>query len=192
MKPSLKRQRMLWLLFLLSFVQSVAQAQTEKGRWTAGVNIGSFTFRKNNSTINLAPAAGYFVAPNFVVGTGVPIIINRSDEGSDFYRSSAIGIAPFVRYYIGQSRLKPYLSFSYSYSFVRQRYNFTGALPVPDEKGHNRDTSPSIGLAYFINRNVALNADLSHHWSKSNAIFAVGDRNNYTSLVFGFQIFFGK
>ena len=75
-------------LFLLT--QITLWAQTEKGRWTAGVSIGSITYQTaeagHSFAASLNPSLGRFVATNLLVGTGVPFSLSSSK-----YANSSIG-----------------------------------------------------------------------------------------------------
>ncbi|WP_420148003.1 hypothetical protein, partial [Spirosoma sp.] len=105
--------------------------------------------------------------------------------------------------------LRPYLGGSYSYLY--KTYKFTRSiLPVPDlfTTTHSTAVAPSIGLAYFINQQIAFNIDLSYNISQdqtpsfrydntSSAVWDVIVENNRIESKFllaeiGFQLYFGK
>ncbi|AKD54284.1 hypothetical protein SD10_04540 [Spirosoma radiotolerans] len=69
--------------------------------------------------------------------------------------------------------------------------------------GFTSIVSPSIGVAYFINRSVALSAGLNYVWERynngnqfydasGNPIENTTSTSKFLSLTIGFQIFLGK
>ena len=193
------------LLALLLLTQTALQAQTEKGRWTAGVSVGSFSYQMNegyyNFSANLSPSAGRFIAPNFLIGIGVPLSLSSSRYGTSTNSNSAVGVAPFARYYFGTSSLKPFSGLALSYEYINQRSENAPAL-LTTTRGNKLGVIPSLGLAYFINRSISLDAQLNYNWSKSNLTgtdnsgFPYNEKSSYTTknatLTLGFNIFFGE
>ena len=151
-----------------------ASAQTEKGRWTVGAQIGTFTYQDQFGVRafsgNLTPSAGYFVADGLAIGTGIPFSFSsQNGTGVSIYGYNAsgtsIGLAPFVRYFIGKARLKPYLGLSYSYSRSNSKNTQHDAIGTTDSRaeGHSTAFIPTVGVAYFFTRNLALNAGLNYN-----------------------------
>lgn len=199
------------VLTITLFVTTIAMswAQTEKGRWTVGAQVGNFQYSTQNGYTsfsgNLSPSAGYFVANNLLVGTGVPLSLTTNNyanpNGAVSDRSTGIGLSPYVRYYIGSNKLKPYVGVSYAYSSTRRRTDM--GYQTLKASGFTSTVSPTIGAAYFINRSVAINAGLNYIWTRFNNGTTVYDVNGnpigditstskYLSLNIGFQIFLGK
>ena len=201
-------------LILVMMGVSTAIAQTEKGRWTVGVSIGNFTYQDNNTsktfTGSLAPSAGYFVANNLLVGTGLPLSLSTSKPGQSNpflvkSTTTGIGLSPFIRYYFGKSALKPYVGVSYSYAYMHYAYK---VLPIfgndASTNGYATSLVPTLGVAYFINRNIALNTGLNYNILNSKIgyytpVSSVSPRVGTIefdlkslSLSIGFQIFLGK
>jgi outer membrane protein len=196
---------------VLVWITSVAVlAQTEKGRWMVGLSVGSLTYQEQPSTnykafsISLSPSAGYFVINNLLVGTGLPLSLSTSKTDNPGLpiksTSTGIGLAPFVRYYFGESKLKPYVGISYSYS--QNKYTYKTLLGDVSGTGHTTFIVPGVGLAYFINRNVALNASLNYtiqttqtpylQLTPSPSIINSSSDFKLITLGIGFQVFLGK
>ena len=194
-------------LFLL--IQLTLWAQTEKGRWNVGVSLGSFAYQSveagHSFSGSITPSVGSFVAPNLLVGLGVPLILSSAkftySQGSNSSRSTTIGLSPFIRYYFGASPLKPFVGLAFTYDYFTLR-NET-SLAVSTNKGSSLQLSPSVGLAYFINRSISVNAQVAYNWAttKSTSTDSSGggstnDNPSYTTknatLTLGFNIFFGK
>ncbi|GAB3889026.1 outer membrane beta-barrel protein [Spirosoma agri] len=199
------------LLLLISGV--LATAQTEKGRWNVGVSVGNFSYQDNKNadtktfTGNLSPSVGYFVANNLLIGTGVPLSLSTSKQGNNpyvsKYASTSVGLSPFVRYFFGAAKLKPYVGLSYSHSFVRNTYNSSAFSTDFSSDGYSIALVPTLGVAYFINQTIAIYAGLNYNILSSKIGYLSFANNNPTvtdiksdsrsaSLSIGFQIFFGK
>lgn len=199
------------LLFAIGLLlgQLNGWAQTEKGRWNVGVSIGSFSYQSaetgHSFSGSLSPSVGRFIAPNLLLGVGVPLSLTSSKftypQNSINNRSVTIGLSPFVRYYLGASALKPYIGTAVGYSY--SDYRNETALSVSTNKGTILQVSPSVGLAYFINRTVSVDAQVSYNWasfkSKSTSSSGGGSTTDNpattyknASLSLGFNLFFGQ
>ncbi len=200
------------IVFTLALVLSgflVVMAQTEKGRWTVGAQVGNFQYSTQNGynsfSGSLSPSAGYFLANNLLIGAGVPLSLTTNKfsnpSGDVLYKSTEIGLSPYVRYYVGSGKLKPYVGVSYAYSMTRQRTDMD--YQTLKTSGFTSSVIPTVGIAYFINRSVALNAGLNYVWSRfgngtqaydvsGNPIEKATYTSKYLSLGIGFQIFLGK
>lgn len=195
---------------------SMSKAQTEKGRWTVGAQAGNFTYQKQQNdyrtlTGNLTPSAGYFVANGLAVGTGVPLGFSSTKYGqayTNFFNlrqiGSSVGLAPFVRYYLGAGKLKPFVGMAYSYIRTTSKYKTDTAGGSESKiKGYTTALVPSVGLVYFINSTLglAINADYNINHVEYNTVqtspYTPGpSRADYDSkslsLGIGFQLFLGR
>ncbi|GAB3644186.1 outer membrane beta-barrel protein [Spirosoma arcticum] len=204
----------IYILLLVTVSLSIATAQTERGRWTVGTQVGGLSYFDQGNisyksfSANLTPLAGYFVSNGLLIGTGLPLNLSIIKSGSSTFRdettTTGIGLSPFIRYYFGPSALKPYVGLSYSY--VRSGNKFETPFGDVSGKGYSTNLSPTVGIAYFINRNIALNAGLNYNiqTSETSYIRFVGSsqpapmvtttKSDYKSLslTIGFQLFFGK
>ncbi|WP_131539927.1 outer membrane beta-barrel protein [Pedobacter nototheniae] len=125
-----------------------ANAQTEKGKVILGGNVGFNTSKvdganKADVSFSVVPQAGYFVANNFAIGTGVGYTYNK--EVSRLRQTGAFEVAPFGRYYVNLS----------------DQFKFFGQLSVPMAFGTvkavdaNGDTGAKVGTSTSIGVNVA-------------------------------------
>ncbi|MVM35286.1 outer membrane beta-barrel protein [Spirosoma sp. HMF4905] len=193
-------------LVLLLLIQLSVKAQTEKGRWNAGVSIGSFSYQKydygNTFSGSINPTVGYFVASNLLVGTGIPVSHTSQNYSAPGYiqngKTTTIGVSPFARYYVGSSKLKPYIGLAYTFSHNNSHSENSTNTPSETNSNSNATTlTPSIGVAYFLNRNISLDAQLGYNWYSSKTTFnsVTGStptfRYTNVTLGIGFNIFFG-
>lgn len=182
-------------------IAAVATAQTEKGRWTVGAQVGNVLYNSQygyrSFSGSIAPSAGYFVADNLAIGAGLPLSYSTSRSTDRSYRSwnTGIGLSPFVRYYFGKATLRPYGAIGYSYS--RSWQHTESPNETINYRGFSSSLSPTVGVAYFINRTVAMDAGISYVSNWYNNGFddsqpSTTSRSNYLALNIGFQLFFGK
>ena len=199
---------------------TLAAAQTERGRWQIGTQIGDLNY-VDNGTVgtkrfsgSLEPNAGYFIAKNLVLGVGIPLSLSTTREqgsasvytGSETKSTiSGLGIAPFVRYYLGNAKLKPFLGLSYSYVLSNANYQFATtpySLAKSTAQGYTNVITPTLGLAYFVTHSVGLTATLGYRVQSQSGSFLVASAGGVDptpavttkSLNFslGFQLFFGR
>lgn len=137
----------IYALLLTLVLVSNAAAQTEEGVWLVG---GTFTINTgdNRTTIALSPMAGYFVMNNLAVGGNISL--SHSKLGNN--KVTTFGAGPLVRYYFGRANIKPFLHGEFG--IVSEKFKVV----------NNSNTENGIhfllalGLAGFLNQNVALEA----------------------------------
>ena len=188
-------------LVLLTLVSAGVQAQTEKGRWTAGAQVGNLRYsgnnvqyRSRNFSGSLSPSAGYFVANNLAVGVSLPVTYTRNysiipgnvnNDASGFN----IELSPFVRYYVGSAKLRPFLNASVGFQHLWSVYKGFGTTETQRYDAGYTTYSAGGGVAYFINNTVSLDASLTY------ANYLGGAPNPTRSSIglnIGFRLFFGK
>ncbi|GAB3281237.1 hypothetical protein GCM10027347_56740 [Larkinella harenae] len=200
------------LAVLLLTTSLSTMAQTEKGRWIIGAQVGDFSYQKlryeqgHSSGMDLTPTVGYFLAKNLLLALAVPYKVQKTN--SEYVYNDAlnrqIGIGPAVRYYLGKAKVKPFLGFSYSYQWGKDRQAEYGPpVNVMVIKVFTSTFSPNVGVAYFIHRNVALNAGLNYNVGTERGYWTstlVPDpghspysyRQKSVTLAVGFSVLFGQ
>ena len=123
-----------------------ANAQTEKGKFILGGNVGFNstkveTAAKADVSFSIVPSVGYFVGNNFAIGTGVGYNYNKTV--SSFRENQAFVVAPFGRYYVGLS----------------DQFKFFGQLSVPMAFGNNKivDAQGNVGAKTETTTNIGVN-----------------------------------
>ncbi|GAB2556196.1 hypothetical protein [Spirosoma aerophilum] len=180
-----------FLLFTLSSVL----AQTEKGNHLAGVQVGNFiipTSGGSGTIISLQPTYGWFVSDGLAVGAGIPFFhISASGGGI-----TQIGLAPFVRYFIGPSQVKPFLGASVG--VVNTSASGGGSNTASST---NALYSGTGGVAFFINKSVSFDVALTYTGGSTGVVntLLAGGANALTpnvpdalNISLGFQVYFGK
>ena len=120
-------KKLLLSLLAVSALAFSTQAQTEKGNFVVG---GSVNFNsdkvdgasKSNNNFSILPSAGYFVAENIAIGTGIGYTTGKTYGTTSSAQSSAFVVAPFARAYKG----------------VNDQFKFFGQLAVPMAFGNNK------------------------------------------------------
>ncbi|GAB3900848.1 hypothetical protein GCM10028803_24470 [Larkinella knui] len=137
-------------------------SQARAGRFTVGASV---VFSGRNEELNnrrsdaksliAAPAVGFFVANNFLVGISVPITWSTT-SGTSKAAETTLGIAPYVRAYLSNTRLRPYVGATFTYS----AYSFKQD-PFPKEQiNHTTGGTLNGGLAYLLGDNFIAEANL--------------------------------
>ncbi|OON70744.1 hypothetical protein B0919_01640 [Hymenobacter sp. CRA2] len=140
-----------------------ALAQTERGAKLIGISVGDLNYQrqdaKNTSLAAAAyPSVGWFVADNFVLGTGVELFYNRERSeriGTMFptsfrSRTFGAGISPFVRYYfLGQNKHRVFAHAGASTTW----YSYRDVTSSNGQEGtpyttHDNVGSYNVGLGY--------------------------------------------
>ncbi|MGA0556842.1 hypothetical protein ACO2Q8_09345 [Larkinella sp. VNQ87] len=136
--------------------------QARAGRFTVGASVvfSGRTEEVNNRTgeaksLIAAPAIGVFVANNFLVGISVPITWNTT-SGSSQSSETTIGFAPYVRGYLSNTRLRPYVGATFTYS----SYTFKQDDFPRERINHTAGGTLNGGLAYLLGKNFIAEANL--------------------------------
>ncbi len=131
-------KKLLLSIFAVAALGFSTQAQTEKGKIMLGGNLAFDTQKsdadgaKSNTSFEIVPSVGYFVADNIAVGTGIGYSYNKRIAAT---RSEAFVVSPFGRYYTN----------------ISDQFKFFGQLSVPMEFGSahavdaNGDKGAKIG-----------------------------------------------
>ena len=181
---------------LLLISLSVATAQTERGRRLMGVNVGNITIPTSGGSgtiISLQPTYGWFVADRLAIGAGIPFF----NAGANGTRATQIGVAPFLRYYLSGSQVKPFLGASVGV------VNTSASTSYNNNSASSTDALYSLtgGIAFFINRAVSFDLGLTYTGGNTASIntLLAGTPNALTpnipkalNLSLGFQVYFGK
>lgn len=165
------------ILTLVLFISIAANAQTDKGDWLVGGNIG-FRTNKNSNEFNLSPNAGYFFAKNFAAGANLQMVFEKVGT----IRSSDIGLGPFARYYFGSSNFRPFATTHINYLISSTKVNGIKTST------NGMNWLLGMGAAAFINQNVAFETIAGYNYTK----FSGASSNTGFSLNFGFQVYINK
>lgn len=120
-------------------------------------------------TVDLQPKVGYFALKRFCVGIYMPYTWRRTTSQGPKLTSKRLGVGPFVRYY--QPIVKNLYgigAIGFAWNNSSNEYLDSSIGPVDptssiyEIKSSNKSTLMGIGLAYFVNRNIALEMMLDH------------------------------
>lgn len=171
--------------FLLLVCTFQLFAQTEKGRYAVGGGVDINAVRQSdrrNFNMSIAPSFGVFVVKNLIVGGRYSFGVNgsrRFNNDREKYEITNIftsGIGPYVKYYAGKSAARWFITANGSY----QVYTRVRGGDVRNLNGFS--TGGSTGLAYFINRNVAIETGMYAQVS--------GYEGDYPTTRIGFSVGF--
>ncbi|GAB3258345.1 hypothetical protein GCM10027347_21570 [Larkinella harenae] len=134
--------------------------QTQKGRWVLG---GTFRFYTSGSKPNLpgeeasrsneyevSPSVGWFVRKNLLLGVSVPLKWRTYQGGSSF----SYGVNPYLKKYITDNRLRPFMAGDLSYVSTTEKY------PTTSITNQQAGISVGAGLAYLLGERFIIEAQL--------------------------------
>lgn len=158
------------LLTLLLFTQA-AFSQTARKTWYVGANASrNFEFYDTKfggpkgtwSTLIEVPAGGYFVAKRLLLGTGFSVnlipkhILERNQWGGVGHIYS---INPYVRYYLGNEIVKPFLQLQYRYGKQdSQLWGPTTGMIPNDARKTVQVFQGKLGFAFALTKALHLEA----------------------------------
>lgn len=175
-------KKLIFTLLLSSAVVSGLMAQTEKGNVLWGANVGNIQldFQKGSTQfgIDLNPKIGYFIQDRLAIGPEVTIGYHTT-SGDDIFN---YGVGAFGRYYLykGEAEVS-----NNSRWFIEANAGINGVnTGGSNTNGLGLGIGP--GVAYFLNKNVALEALLKYNFT---AGFGNSTTANRLGLGVGFQIY---
>ena len=149
-------------LFAAVIFASASYAQTEKGNWFAGSDLGlsytSETVKEKNdgteksnstvSTLKFTPNVNYFVIDNLAVGLGLEYTNIKTKGVSD--SENTFAIAPNATYFFPLSaNLAPFVG-------AKVGYAMKSAGSSDADKGNGLVLGGKAGIAYFVNQGAAI------------------------------------
>jgi hypothetical protein len=188
----------IFTLIHFCFLSLSAFSQTEKGSFLlGGTGIVYFPTKATHTfSIYLAPKAGYFLFKNFAIGitptSSYSLSLYSGGYKSTYTRLSA---GSFIRYYVGKSKLRCFAEAGINYLHGWDSYkSLNGRRPDSYFEMNYLNENLGIGMVYFINEHIGLEANFQYLQYQHQFSRAVGNShfynwsNNYT-LNFGFQIY---
>lgn len=157
-------------IFTILAISSLSLAQTTKGLWMVGGNLGYNNY-EDGSSFNITPNGGYLITDH--IGAG--LLFNFSGNFSEYRNSYSSSLIPFGRYYFGSSKTQPFVMASAGYVLYQHK-----------GKGYFSDDAYS---SWDFRWNVG--AGVSHFLSPYATIEGTIGYNGSVFINFGFQIFLG-
>ena len=169
----------------------ISFAQIRKGQWLAGGN-GMFSYSKSKelkfSSLQLSPAAGYFFADKLAVGIRTSVVSDTYKWESDKFRTSAITLAPFLRYYFlhTDQKVNFFADASFGYTWSKEK-RFD---PAQSYSYHAYNAALMTGPAIFLNPYTALEITVGYNYlSRGPSDTTVTSK---FQVGIGFQVHLGK
>lgn len=217
-------KKLLVTILVLLFIQQISIAQTEKGKFEISPSISmnlnyskdteksesdySRDVNTNTVSFRIHPKLGYFFFDNFVAGLGVSYYTEvkktkpfdkKLDEDLKS-TSNSIALYPYVKYYFGQGKLRPFVGASFSYGKRYSKYdrlqygnNYPDDAKVVNEKSEVDFYSYAIfpGVSYFINDHISLDAmiEYSHFKLSYDESYIDYQKTNNFNVNVGVSIF---
>jgi outer membrane protein len=175
-------------------------AQTEKGTFLLGgetkLNFSSVSSKFESDDVNedlgkittleFSPQIGFFVIDGLALGMELPIMYSlEKSENEDKYTSTSLAFTPFIRYYFGKGKIKPYLHGDVGFGNLKMKYE-------DNLSGTTSENAASLflyemggGLAIFLNDKVSLDIGIAY---ASQSLTPKDDNvNNSKIITSGFE-----
>lgn len=169
---------LIFVSIALLLSQEQIKAQTEKGNFLVGgsSNLGFTSYGTKWETdygsgeqgkfrnLDLTVQSGYFVFNNFAAGLGIPFSYSKEIEDNDYYVSSSITFIPFVCWYFGKGKLKPFIAGGIGPGWGKEHYSSDIDLKIP-----TKILACEIdgGLAVFLNEHISLDFGLGYAYTST-------------------------
>ncbi len=172
-------KRIFTLIFASLLLTSVSYAQTEQGRTliSGSTNLSYSTSKSQDeydgrsvgdktklNKINFTPSFGYFLFDNFVAGVSFSFKYDRTKNQEMKFENNSLSAGPFVRYYLGNSKIKPYIHGDMLFGKKIEDFKLdTGDFFYDIEtKVENKlfDWDLGGGIAIFLNNTVSIDLGL--------------------------------
>ncbi|MEO5996567.1 MAG: outer membrane beta-barrel protein [Chitinophagaceae bacterium] len=164
-------------LLVLLFLSLGVNAQTEKGSWLVGGNVGLNT-ATNDTRVTFSPSAGYFFMKNLAGGINVTLDYSKISNS----KTTAWGVGPFGRYYLGTMNVRPFAHADVSFQSNKTE-NSSGS-----DTYNSTQYFLGAGVAAFINRNVSIEGLAGYKHTAIQDLNGTGGFN----LRIGFQVYLGR
>jgi outer membrane protein len=180
-------------------------AQTEKGKYIVGatttLNAGVIehsrvidnitTLSERITLFSLAPHAGYFIKDNLALGIelGVSVSNTKDYDYDSEIRETITAFSPFVRYYFGTKKIRPFVHISGGIGSYKESY--LASFSEYNSKSTSTIVTYSLGAGagFFLNDKVSIDLELGYGRASSKNDDFKGIQNAF-GLNAGFSFFF--
>ncbi|MFD1770191.1 outer membrane beta-barrel protein [Sphingobacterium suaedae] len=137
-----------------------SQAQTEKGKFIVGGQVGFETSKTKDSdnkahSFSINPTVGYFVSDNWAVGTGIGYNWSKNEAPSDrTIKQDAFQVSPFVRNYIGDGQFKFFSQLSVPMAWGKETEEIGSVETEAKFERYGVELAP--GFAFFPTSKVGI------------------------------------
>jgi outer membrane protein len=176
----MKRKKIAVLILLLTTISSFSQ--TEKGKIYIGANsnlqanFNSNTYKNdfgssesNTNSFSISGQAGYFIINNLVIGADISTSFSNSKDNSSNYKSTSrtFAIAPLVKYYFSEKKLKPFIIAKYGFGSSNSTLTYQNQANSDDSKTSFSIMTLGGGISYFFNSYISVDLGLNYRRSVS-------------------------
>ncbi|MCY4778985.1 outer membrane beta-barrel protein [Sphingobacterium sp. UT-1RO-CII-1] len=153
-------KKILLTLTAVAALTLASQAQTEKGKFLVGGQVGFETSKikdtdtKANS-FSINPTVGYFVSDNWAIGTAVGYDWAKGETAKDAsVKTDAFNVAPFARNYVGNGQFRFFSQLSVPMQFGKTTTEVAGV--EGESKFQNIGVELAPGFAFFPTSKIGI------------------------------------
>ena len=183
-----------------------AFAQTEKGKYFVGasttLNAGVIEHSRVQDNVtslseritrfSLTPYAGYFIKDNLALGAELSVSLSNTKDYdyNEELRKSSIVFSPFVRYYFGAKKVRPFVRGSGGIGSYKNKYIASSSEYNVESTSTIFYYSLSAGAGFFLNDAVSIDLELGYSRLSSKDEDDFKGIQNAFGLNAGFSFFF--
>jgi outer membrane protein len=169
-------KRLLTIILVSVFIMSLS-AQTDAGKIMIGGSsslsslFSTYKWKTDDDkgtlgteiSLNLTPQFGYFIINGLAVGIQLQTSFtqNKDDDTKDKSSTLTLAGAPFVRYYVGSGKLKPYVHAAVGVGITKDK-------DIPSDGDTTEDNykifnyQGKVGVGIFFNDHVSLDLGIGY------------------------------
>jgi opacity protein-like surface antigen len=198
------KQTIFCSLLLILFISSAGQisAQTEKGKLLlageSSLDFSSFNSKwqtdygsgdnGKSRYLDIKAQIGYFIFSNFVIGLEIPYSYSKEIKESNTSITSSVTFVPFLKCYLGKSKIKPYLQGGIGLGRGNNKFDdaYSSETKVPT-KISAREIGGGLGI--FLNEHFSMDLGIGYAYVSSKWLDKSTNMNwKYTSKGIGASI----
>ena len=165
-------KKILLTLTAVTALTFASQAQTEKGKFLVGGQVGFETSKvkdtdKKTNSFSINPTVGYFISDNWAVGTAVGYNWSKNEaDKNNNTKTDAFNVAPFARNYIGNGQFRFFSQLSVPMQFGKTTVDKAGT--ETETKFQNIGVELAPGFAFFPSSRVGIELKVRGLYFESN------------------------
>jgi outer membrane protein len=142
--------------------------------------------KSKNNQYNVQVGIGYFIFGNFVIGVEPMLKYNITKGSDDKLTSTNLSVGPFLRYYVGKSKIKPLVQANLG--FLSGNSKYTSIALSSNSKSNGLSYGGGLGVAFFANESISFDGIIGYSYSSTKSTDNNSNKTTQTSGDIGFSV----
>lgn len=149
--------------------------QFDLNSYSVDTQANTFDYTGNNTkSLGIAPQFGYFIFKHTAVGLELLYNREKSSSSTEIDFSRTFSFVPFLRYYIGKGKVKPYLHTGMGPGWMKTKNGYLSGFPDDPQYSKLLIWEIKGGVEFLINKHIGF--DFGFGYNSTTAYF-----KNYSS-----------